>query len=200
MKAEDADRIVRANFDVSGPTPDALMAAWRGMVYAMLERLELGEYRRDVIMLARDIVQLWSFVLPASTYEHDHQFSFPDARALGLIGFFEELHRLAMAVLLAAPELPPRDERERALDVESIRHIAEFAHAKRDAFQRMMRSSDCSYVRCAASALETSAACCNILIRVILGSALASEFQRQYDDCISAWTLAIPLVQEAEAS
>ena len=200
LTVEEADSIVRANFEVSGPTSDALMAAWRGMVFAMLERLDLGEYRRDVIMLARDIVKLWGFVQPACTYDHATPFTYPDVQASQLIVFFDELHRLAMATLLATPELPPRDEAERRRDIDSINEITLFARRRRDETDRLARSDESSYVQSSAAELTTAAGCCRTLVVIALGATLAKEFQQQYDECISAWTLAVPLVQEAEAN
>jgi hypothetical protein len=195
LTAEEADRIVRANFEVSGATSDALMAAWRGMVFAMLERLDLGEYRRDVIMLLRDVVNLWGFVQPARTYDQATPFAYPDVQASQLIVFFDELHRLAMATLLATPELPPRDEAERRRDIDAINEITLFARRRREETEHLARTDDASYIQSSAAELTTAAGCCQTLVSIALGAGLAKDFRRQYDECISAWTLAIPLIE-----
>src|SRR4030042_4215955 len=124
LTPSETDRIIQVCLATTGAAALSLMAAWRAMVFQMLERIELGRHRPDVIELAREIVALWGAVQPAHTYPPDHQFLYPAGEVEQVRNLFIELNRLGLAVLLSHPELPPRPQQECDQALERLNEIA----------------------------------------------------------------------------
>lgn len=196
----EADSIIQAHLEVTGATSQSLMAVWRSLVFVALERIDLGSYRRDIIDLARDIVALWGTVQPAYTYESDHQFPFPGSEELNLRSLYQELNQQAMRVLLAAPELPPRDETEYARDLSAINEIALLVRNQLGEMDRLrLHADDTTYLTCTAGALMTVAGCCHTLLAIMLGAQFAAQFRQQYEQCVKAWMHAVVLMRPTPA-
>jgi hypothetical protein len=199
LTEREADRIIEAHFEITGmPSSLALVNAWQSMVFQMLERLELDEWRREVVRLARQVVALWRAVHPASTWPAEHQFLFTEQEVPQLQEVFTELNRLALLVLLATPDLPPRSMEERERDVEAIKQIAHYCRAQMERITAAQQENDGSaMLYCTAATFGTVADRCMTLMAVTLGSGYTSLFKEQYDRCIGSWYHAAKLLQTA---
>jgi len=193
----ETERIIQAHLETTGATAPSLMSAWRAMVFQMLERLELGEYRADCISLARDIVHLWGSMQPAHTYPPDHQFMFPTAEEVEKVrGLFIELNRLGMDVLGVLTALPPRTEDEYARDLEYVNEIANYVRACLSRLKDLeAQSGGALVVSVTAGELVAVLNRCMTLLSVVLGPEHTAAFKTQYDACIVTWDQAIQLMQ-----
>jgi hypothetical protein len=185
------------HFEAKGVSDETLCAAWRSMVYAMIERIDLGSYRRDIAKTVLDTIRLWSLVQRAHGYEATHPFIFTDSREL--LAMYDELRTAAMTTLMATPELPPRDEQERESDVALVDDIVEFARRHHNELNGAIRSG-CAFAVCQAGILVTVADSCMTLVGIALGRQFAESFLAQYRQCITAWAIAVPLVCESSES
>lgn len=184
----DVDRIVQAQIRVSGATGDALVASWRTFVFGIVERIALGPYRPAVVARIRDIVQLWSLVVPALTHPAEHRFDFPAGEVNRVRGLFQWLNTLAMDVLLSAPDLPPRTETEGEAYVEHLNEVALYVRSalgRLDALVREHGPNVSVYV----TAREFGAVSdrCMTLVAIVLGPVHTASFKTQYDPCHRAW-------------
>ena len=198
LTPSETDRIIQVCLETTGATALSLMAAWRAMVFQMLERIELGRHRPDVIELARDIVALWGAVQPAHTYPPDHQFLYPAGEVEQVRNLFIELNRLGMAVLLSHPELPPRPQQECDQALERLNEIALYVRNRLAQLDDLeAKSGGPAVIYITAGELVAVLNRCMTLLSIVLGPEHTQTFKTQYDACIVSWDQAIRLMQVA---
>jgi hypothetical protein len=181
----ETERIIQVCIQEQGPTPQAVMAGWRAMVSVMLERLDLGRHRARIIPLVCEVIELWAAVQLAYTWPKEHRFVYEGDEMEPARNLFLGLNNVAMDIVLALSELPPRSDEDSAWALGTLDAIADYVRTcvqQLDAF-----AGEGAFYITAAEMRNVAGRCMN-LVAVILGPVHIDSFQEQYNACIGTWS------------
>lgn len=195
LTANEADRIIQAHIEVSGATSDTMVSAWQAIVYAIVERLDLGAYRPACVRLLRDVIFLWSKLQPSLTEDGDYKYVYLAHEVDQVRSTLLELNRLAVAVLMAYPDLPQRSAEESERTVLRINEIALFVRSRLETFEAVLaRGGSTAGITVTAREFGGMIDRCQVLIAVILGPEYSERFRAQYDACVPSWFQVVGLL------
>ncbi len=184
LTPEETERMIRACIETDGPTPQAVMAGWRAMVFQILDRLDLGEYRPTVVPLTCGVVELWSAVQLAYTWPRDHMFTYTADEMENVKNLFRQLNDVGLSIAVALPSLPPRQRSDADWALRVLDDVGNYVRACMTTLEGI---TGCGMFALGAGEMIKVAGRCMNLIGVILGPVHIASFQDQYNECIQTW-------------